>query len=88
VNTLIFFINTDVFLKLGQNPDDFPHTWEEIVELGKTLTVDENGDGKIDRYAIVFWQSGFNMYAPFLWANGGTLFSEDGKMTDLRSRHF
>jgi len=78
VNTLIFFYNADAIQEL-------PSSWEEITEIGKKYTADDNGDGKMDRYALVFWQSGFHMYAPFLWSYGGRLFSNDGKKVVLTS---
>ncbi|WP_273333329.1 extracellular solute-binding protein, partial [Dictyoglomus turgidum] len=40
-------------------------TWETFFNLGKQLTQDTNGDGKIDQYAYASWRT----YAPFLWTN-------------------
>jgi sn-glycerol 3-phosphate transport system substrate-binding protein len=80
VNTLIFFYNTDLLRKKGISQEKFPESWEEIITLGKHFTTDEDGNGVPDRYAMAFWQIGFNIYAPFLWAYGGRLFSEDGRV--------
>ncbi|KPJ89064.1 MAG: hypothetical protein AMS17_03380 [Spirochaetes bacterium DG_61] len=85
VNTLIFFYNADLLKRAGIHQEQLPDTWGEIVEMGKKITTDQDGDGNIDRYALVFWQSGFNMLAPFLWAYGGELFSEDGERVILTS---
>ena len=84
VNTLIFFYNADLFTQERINQESL-NTWEDIIQIGKKITADEDGDGKTDRYALVFWQSGFHMYAPFLWAYGGNLLSDDGKRVVLTS---
>jgi len=39
----------DWFDELGLTP---PETWDELVEVGKKLTKDVDGDGRIDRYGI------------------------------------
>jgi sn-glycerol 3-phosphate transport system substrate-binding protein len=80
VNTLIFFYNTDLLRKKGISQEKLPESWEEIINIGKHFTADEDGNGVPDRYAMAFWQIGFNIYAPFLWAYGGRLFSEDGRV--------
>ncbi|HOP94164.1 MAG TPA: extracellular solute-binding protein [Dictyoglomaceae bacterium] len=40
-------------------------TWDTFFDLGKQLTQDVNGDGKIDQYAYTSWRT----YQPFLWSN-------------------
>jgi ABC-type glycerol-3-phosphate transport system substrate-binding protein len=79
VSTTVLFYNEDAFRSAGLDPDDPPLTWEELIRYGKKLTADTDGDGKIDRYAAMFWLNGIYGIAPFLWANGGELF-ENGRV--------
>lgn len=86
VSTTVFFYNADAFKKAGLDPERPPSTWEDLIETGKTLTKDTDEDGVIDKYAMMFWMDGFYGFAPFLWANGGQLFSIDGRRVILTSR--
>ena len=70
--------NRDMFDAAGIG--DAPDTWDEFVEDMQKLTIDKDGDGKIDQYgfhydvttASVYW-----VFSPFLWSAGGDLFNED-----------
>lgn len=86
ISTTVFFYNENAFVKAGIDPDQSPATWEEMIQIGKRLTEDTDGDGVIDKYAMLFWMDGFYGIAPFLWANGGRFFSEDGNRIELTSR--
>ncbi len=83
VSTTVFFYNEDAFRRAGLDPDRPPDTWDEMIEMGKILTEDTDGDGLNDKYAMMFWMDGFYGFAPFLWANGGRLFTADGKRVNL-----
>jgi len=85
MSTTVLFYNRDVFEQLGLDPDKPPETWEQMIASGRRLTGDKDGDGSPDRFAISMWQNGLYGWAPILWANGGTLFSEDGTRIDLTS---
>ncbi len=85
VSATVMFYNEDAFIKAGLDPDQAPDTWEEMIEMGKKLTKDTDGDGVNDQYAMMFWTNGFYGIAPFLWDNGGELFSRDGKSVVLTS---
>ena len=85
ISTQVFFYNEDAFKMAGLDPNRPPDTWEEMIEMSKKLTMDTNGDGKIDRYAAMFWLNGIYGIAPFLWDNGGKIFSDDGKKVNLTS---
>jgi sn-glycerol 3-phosphate transport system substrate-binding protein len=84
VSTTVMFYNRNAFEDAGLDPDNPPSTWEELIRYGEDLTVDEDGDGQIDRYATMFWMNGIYGIAPFLWANGGELFDSNGNV-DLTS---
>jgi len=84
VSTSVFFYNADMYEEVGLDPEKPPGTWEEMIRMGKKLTRDTDGDGKYDKYAMMFWADGFYGLMPILWANGGEFFSADGK-ADLTS---
>jgi sn-glycerol 3-phosphate transport system substrate-binding protein len=86
ISTEVLFYNEDAFVKAGLNPNKPPETWDELIKYGKKLTQDTNGDGEIDRYAMMFWTEGFYGLATFLWDFGGKLFTDDGKKVILTSK--
>jgi len=80
IGPTVMYYNKEIFDKLGvphPSPDQ-PMTWDEALEMWKMLTVDENGDGKIDIYGAgpIWWEG-------FVWSNGGTILSEDRKTFTL-----
>lgn len=85
ISTMVFYYNGDAFQEAGIDPDSPPETWEQMVEYGKKLTGDTDGDGEIDTYAMMLWVNGMYGLAPMLWANGGSFFSEDGQTINLTS---
>jgi sn-glycerol 3-phosphate transport system substrate-binding protein len=86
ISTDVFFYNEDAFRKVGLDPDIPPATWEEMVQMGKKLTRDIDGDGVSDTYGVMFWMYGLYGLAPVFGANGGNLFSDDGKRVLLTSK--
>ena len=65
-----FGYNKDLFKKAGiPLPDnDVPYTFEEFKEVCRKLTIDKNGDGKMDQ-----WGTGLNVHwslIQFIWGNG------------------
>lgn len=61
-----------------------PSTWDELVEVGKKLTKDLDGDGKTDQYAFLVMPDWYH-YEPFLYANGGQVLSDDYKQAAFNS---
>ncbi|MEM8866026.1 MAG: extracellular solute-binding protein [Planctomycetota bacterium] len=53
-----------------------PKTSDEFVELAKANTVDENGDGKTDRYGLVWNYTEPFFVMPFLIGHGAWVFDE------------
>jgi|Deesub1362B_J571_1020462.scaffolds.fasta_scaffold08034_1 multiple sugar transport system substrate-binding protein len=68
-STLILFYNTD----LVAEP---PKTWEELLELARALTVDEDGDGTPDRFGFGL-RPYAEMFTTFFWQAGGQFYNED-----------
>jgi multiple sugar transport system substrate-binding protein len=79
-NTMIvMFYNKPLFDEAGvEYPDPLDWTWEEYAEKARQLTMDTDGDGKVDQWGTHFmnWLPGF---IPFIWMNGGDVVSPDGK---------
>jgi sn-glycerol 3-phosphate transport system substrate-binding protein len=82
----VFYYNVNSFREAGLDPTVPPATWDELVEMGKRLSRDSDGDGTIDEYAMTFYLNGVYGLAPLLWANGGSFLSEDGNMVNLTSQ--
>jgi arabinogalactan oligomer/maltooligosaccharide transport system permease protein len=64
--------------KLVQKP---PTTDEELIALGKQLTKDIDGDGKIDQYGLVWNYTEPFFFIPFLSGFGGWVMDEQGYPT-------
>ncbi len=58
-----------------------PHTMSELIRIGKQLTVDRNGDGKPDQYALV-WNYIEPFFAvPFIGGYGGWIIDDSLRPT-------
>lgn len=80
-SNIMMYVNKDMFAKAGL---DYPTTWDEFAAAVPKLTVDKNGDGKPEQYAIALADHAtLAMYQPMLWNNGGGVVSEDGKTSLL-----
>ncbi|MBI4534912.1 MAG: extracellular solute-binding protein [Ignavibacteriae bacterium] len=58
-----------------------PQTDEELIEVGRRLTVDKNGDGKTDIYALSWNYTEPFFFIPFLTGFGGWVMNDDGEPT-------
>lgn len=58
-----------------------PQTMNQLIEMGKSLTKDENGDGSPDRYALV-WNYTEPFFAlPFIGGYGGWIIDDKNRPT-------
>lgn len=68
-------------------PDsDTPLTWEEFVDICKTLTKDTDGDGAVDQ-----WGTGLNVQwnlQSMVWSNGGDWTNEDHTQVTVDTPEF
>jgi len=58
-----------------------PQTMRELIEVGKKLTRDENGDGKADSYALVWNYTEPFFAAPFIGGFGGWIIDDNYQPT-------
>lgn len=56
-----------------------PKTMRQLIEFGKTFTKDENNDGKIDRYGIVWNYTEPYFFIPFVNGFGGGVMNENAE---------
>ncbi len=71
-STYVLYYNNDV---LDMEGIDVPKTFEDLYEMSKALTVDEDGDGSIDQYGFGF-RSVMDTFSIFLLNNGGEIVNE------------
>ncbi|MBK8020889.1 MAG: extracellular solute-binding protein [Chloroflexi bacterium] len=85
IGPTVIFINRDLFEAAGVAVPDpnTPLTWDEVVEIGTQLTVDEQGrnpdDEGFDPNTIVQWGVGDVFFENIVYGNGGRIVSEDGR---------
>jgi maltose-binding protein MalE len=58
-----------------------PATDQELIEIGKRLTVDTNGDGKPDRYGLAWNYTEPFFFIPFMTGFGGWIMDSTGAPT-------
>jgi len=82
VSNLAMGYNSDIFASAGfagivTDWDSSEFTWDDFVDIGKKLTVDRNGDGSVDQWAlrrVPPWR-----IAPFMF--GGDWVDADGRLS-------
>jgi len=75
-NSTVIHYNTKVFDEMGIPYPEENWTWDDFLETAKKLTVDKNGDGKIDQYGFLVTDRLFSA-APFVYGAGGKFMSDD-----------
>lgn len=58
-----------------------PKTDLELIEIGKKLSIDKNGDGRIDQYGLVWNYTEPYFFIPFLTGFGGWIFDSTATPT-------
>ncbi len=77
----LVYYRKDLFEKAGIS---VPKTMDEWMKAAKALTVDTDGDGKIDQWGMGLELSTstiYNVYMQLLWSFGGDAFNKDKKIT-------
>lgn len=84
--TLALLYNKDLFKQAGIDPDRQPQNWDELKEYARKLTIDSDGDGKINHYgfyvpalpasgALSIWM--LLQWEPYLWQAGGEFLNQN-----------
>jgi ABC-type sugar transport system, periplasmic component len=86
LNVIVLYYNKAMFdaAKLPY-PDD-TWDWAKLVEVGKKLTIDSNGDGSPEQWGLYTETSDMeNYWSELVWQNGGDVMAPDGKTTVVDS---
>jgi len=82
---LLLVYNMDMFKEAGIGEENPPQTWEEYKQAMEKLTMDRDGDGKIDLYGTWFgvghkWQWRHLDFLPLFMSNtnGKKMYTENG----------
>lgn len=72
---MVLYYNLDLFKKAGLALPNKKWTWENFLSAAKTLTIDEDRDGKPEQYGFVVdpW---FDWVLPWIWQAGGEVLDE------------
>ncbi len=82
VSSLVVYYNRGLFDAAGlPNPSD-DWTRDEFLAAARALTVDTDGDGRIDQYGLGVEPNLFRL-APFIWQDGGELVDDPANPTRL-----
>ena len=75
VDVRVVFYRSDILAKAGW--DNYPETWQDLVKMAEQVTVDKDGDGSIDQYAINFSYRDEQHFLPFIWQAGGDILNKN-----------
>lgn len=70
--------NTDAWEAAGLTEDDYPTTIDELIDVAKKLTIDEDGDGTPEQYGMALPDQDAGMLSTLLHSGGGD-FITDGE---------
>jgi multiple sugar transport system substrate-binding protein len=86
LNVVPLFYNKTMFDAAGIAYPDETWTWDDLVEYGKQLTIDENGDGIAEQWGFYTETTDMeNFWSELVWQNGGEIISDDHTQTLLGS---
>lgn len=80
--SIVLFYNKDMFDAAGVAYPTADWTYDDLLATAKSLTLDKDGDGKIDQYGL--WTDTWDMellWSEAIWAYGGEIISEDHTKT-------
>ena len=86
LNTVVLYFNKTMFDAASLPYPDESWDWDKLVEVGKKLTLDTNGDGTTDQWGFYTETTDMeNYWSSLVWQNGGDILAPDGKTTALGS---
>lgn len=81
LSNIALYYNKALFEEAGLDSEKPPATWGELVETGKALTQDTDGDGTVDQWGLWFPlkinHGNVYYWFAFLWQASGRIFDED-----------
>lgn len=73
IHTVLWY-NMDAFDEAGiPYPSEDGWTWDEFLNAAKALTVDKDGDGRIDQYGFWLYRGRYAQVEPWIYQNNGNL---------------
>jgi|SRR5690625_91638 len=84
-STIVLYYNKDAFEEAGLDPDSPPETWEELIEYGEKLTIDDGSTQwglTVPSTDYQYW-----MLQSFALQTDSNIMSYDGKETYFDSPH-
>jgi multiple sugar transport system substrate-binding protein len=86
LNVVALYYNKAMFDAAGIAYPDDTWTWQTLVDVGKQLTKDTNGDGQTDQWGFYTETTDMeNYWSSLVWQNGGDIISPDHTQTLLGS---
>jgi len=84
LNVIALYYNKKMFDEAGIPYPDDTWDWAKLVEVGKQLTKDTDGDGTIDQWGVYTETTDMeNAWSSFVWQSGGDILSADGTTSAL-----
>lgn len=81
-DTFLLFYNQDLFDEAGVPYPTEDWTWDDFLEACEKLTIDKDGDGEIDQYAITAGK-GHEQIQAYMAAFGGQLYDDVDNPTEV-----
>ncbi len=86
LNVVGLYYNKAMFDAAGIAYPDDTWTWDTLVDVGKQLTLDKDGDGQTDQWGFYTETTDMeNYWSELVWQNGGDIVSADRTKTLLGS---
>lgn len=82
VSSLAVYYDATAFEEAGLAEPADGWSFADLVDAARVLTVDRDGDGRIDRYGLGV-EPGIVRLAPFVWSEGGELFDDPDRPTSF-----
>ncbi len=81
-STGLIIYNKEMWAAAGLTDEDIPATWDELVEVAKTLTT-YNEDGTVDCNGFLFGD--YSLVEDIVYQSGYFMFTEDGETTQFNN---
>ncbi len=83
----VMYVNLDRLAEIGFAGPRPDWTWDEFLALARTATVDDDGDGRPERFGISLTQW-LQAVAPWVWQAGGELLDDAGHRSRMAEPAF